>query len=154
MIIEWTRNKVKVIPCTIPETGVVLDKIVLLPGMNEVKEEKWKSARHNVLDQINRKIINEIHAEVKVEKKVVEDPETKEKKSITTTTISAKQLSKIPAKDAEEIVKKTFNLETLKKWKKKESRESVRMEIMNQIEAVETLGEDKAKKKAEAEDKD
>lgn len=140
MIIEQTENRVNIIPC-VERNGVVNNKITLLPGCNDVDDELWKKARVSVKDKIERGLIKEHHA--KVEEKEVPIPNTDKKRKVIK--IDSKDLKDLEPEEAEEIVKNTFSLKTLGKWKKSESRDSVRNVILNQIEQVEKHGEEKPK---------
>ncbi len=151
MIIEWKKNGPKVIPAGRYKKGEnpIKKNILLLPGMNEIDDDLWKAARKLVLHQIGKYII-EHHAQVSEQKKVIEDPETKEKKEETVVEIKSKEFKKLDISRAIEIVQDTWNIDTLKKWEKEEGRDSVRAEIKNQIEKIEKFGEDrKGKNKGE-----
>lgn len=132
MILNWTKDRI-----------LKVGDLTLLPGMNEVSDEQWLVVRGDVKDHLDRKNLLEVHAEVV--KKV--DPETKKE---VFKIESAKTLKQLAAKEAEEVVKQTFNLKTLGKWLKEEARDSVRVEIRNQIDSVNKFGEDKAKEKSDA----
>ena len=161
MIVGWRKKGagVKIIPVS-AANGVVVGKVTLLPGNNEVKDEDWAIARNQVKDEIDRGLIKEIEMEVKTIEKDVEtgeiDPKTKKSKTEKKkeTVIKAKEFKKIEIKQAIEIVNNTSNLATLEKWRKKEGRDSVRAAIQNQIEEVEKYGEEKTRNKEESKDND
>lgn len=140
MIIEWTKVNVKIIP--IIKGNVNIGKVTLLPGNNEVNKEEWEAARVHVLDQIKTGVIKEHATQVTEE---VSGGKGKPKKPITKLTV--KEFNKLDIPEAEEIVKNTFNLKTLKTWKKKEGRDTVAALIKEQIELVEKHGTEAKKKK-------
>jgi hypothetical protein len=154
MLVEWTKMKVKIIP-VVGANGKSTENIILLPGVTDVDDEKWNKVRSLVDQDIRTKRIIEHHAtvtDIEVETEVeVKDEESgemkkeikKEKKPFH----KGKSLKSLTPDEAEEIVKNTFNLETLNKWKTNENRDSIRAAIMNQIELVEKEGRDAAEKK-------
>jgi len=155
MIINWKRQCIKVIP-VVAANGIEVDTVTLLPGNNAVDPKVWQQARLNVLNQIGNSII-EVAAQVEEKQeptgKKIKDKngkEISEKKLVTI--VKGKTLKQLDTKSAEEVVLDTYNLDTLKKWKEKENRDSVRSAILNQIEIVEKDGPE-AKKKKEAEEK-
>jgi len=144
MIVKWKKERLKVIPYKVK--NVLAGKIILLPGYNDVDEKEWVHARVGVKDLIGKDII-EVATEVKKTVKKVEDPVTKEVTEKTEVTIISKKFKALSLEKASEIVADTYNMETLKKWKKNESRDSIRKDISNQIDKIEKYGEEKAKKK-------
>lgn len=66
-----------------------------------------------------------------VGKDISDETETKPEETITAITL---QDMEVP--EAVEVIKETYNLETLEKWKSETGVESMRLEIMNQIELV------------------
>lgn len=126
MIVEWTKNCVKVI-------SAKGKRAQLLPGNNEIKTEDWKVLREHVLGQIESKIIIEHEVSLDtIEKK------TGGGKVIGTKTVlkEAKEFLDLDAKAAIALVKKTSSLETLQKWHDEETRESVLTALMKRIDAV------------------
>lgn len=167
MIIKWTGSGIKM--CPVIGSGIkTTGTIMLHPGNNEVNKDDWAMARQHCLNEINSgdpkgEIIDTVNSTIEVKEELIEvdiiDPTTNqqvidartqkvrtEKKKVNKVTITVKEFKKLKLEEAEAIVKETFALETLKKWEKKESRDSVRAEIKNQIEIVETYHEDKKKK--------
>ena len=141
MLVNWTQDRIRVIP--VLRNGIQAEKdLVLLPGINDVPDDTWALARIHIAQDLKDKTILEVKGEVEE----VIDPETKNK----TWKITSKTLKEIPAKEAEAIVKETFNLSTLNKWLTDDPRDSVRTEIRNQIDSVNKHGEDEAKRKADA----
>jgi len=146
MIVEWTKDRVNVIPC-LGSGGLIVSKVVLLPGFNDIPDDQWNQARINAKDDIDRKIIVEVSPEKKEEKIKAKDPKSGIETETTVVSYTGKSLKKMTPTEAEDIVKGTFNLMTLKKWNKAESRDSIKAAIMNQIDMVEKYGEDQAKQK-------
>jgi hypothetical protein len=128
MIINWTKERILTVPVVSGDANspAQTGTIILVPGCNEVNTESWTQVRNSVKDKLKDKTIIEEHVTEK-EGKIV-----------------AKEFKALSAAQASEIVEKTYNLKTLTSWKNKESRESVRISIMNQINKVENY---KPKKK-------
>lgn len=131
MILNWTKDRV-----------LTAGDLIILPGMNEVSDEKYLAVRGDLKIHLEKKALIEVQAQVTTKL----EPETKKE----ITEIKSKTLKELPAREAEQVVSETFNLKTLGGWLKAEARDSVRVSIQNQIDSVEKYGEDKAKKKAEA----
>lgn len=143
MIIEWTKDNIKVIP--VLQGTLNIGKVTLLPGNNEVDEELWKNACLHVKNDIATGKIKVHHAEVNIKDvtpKAGKDDKESPKPEYEVK-ISARKLGKLSIQEAEEIVKNTYNLDTLAKWKKKEGRDTVAALIRLQIEAVEKHGTEK-----------
>lgn len=144
MIINWTESRLKVVP--VKGKG----NIILQPGNNEVDESLWNECRGILTRDIKAGRVKEVH--VKKEEKIIE-PEKKGpggkilKPAEKVTTVKGKGLKDLSLEEAEAVVNETFALDTLKKWKKTESRDSIRTAIMNQIETVEKFGENKKEDK-------
>lgn len=117
------QNKTKHVKGIVdPKTG---KKVYLLPGNNQVSAEVWEAVRPHIVNEIGKSVI-EVAGKVteKDGKVVVEDK-------------SIKQLS---TQEAEAVVAGTYDLKTLNEWKASETRDSVRLAIMKQIDAVEAVG--------------
>jgi len=126
MIIQNTQKHIRGI--SDPKTGA---KVYLLPGNNKVDSKIWEHVRAHVSDAIGKTIIE-------VAGKVTE----KEGQMV----IEDKDLKDLAVGVAEEVVGKTYNLETLEAWKTKETRDSIRLSIMNQIEKIMKVGAKQASK--------
>lgn len=148
MIIEWKKNNINYIECFNP-VGIKTGSITLLPGQNEVEDELWKGARVHVQDDIDRGNIIEKFAKVEIKKEI--DPETKKEK-IEVKIENSKDFHNLSLQDQIEVVKDTYNIKTLKEWKKKSAKDSVISEINNQIEMIEEHGEEKTKNKNDNEE--
>ena len=147
MIVKLKKTGIKRIPI-LNTSKAEVGAITLLPGINDIPDEQWKAARQLVANEIPRyieeiaavEVVEEVPTGKKVEKtvgqgknkKTVEVDEKVKKKYM-----KGKPLSKLDAQIAESLIKETFNLETLNKWKDKEARDSVRVVILQQIETVE-----------------
>lgn len=124
MIIQNTLKHIRGI--VDPKSG---KKVYLLPGNNKVDAEAWEQLRPHVAELIGKTLIEVAGKVTDKDGKV---------------TIEDKDLKDLQIAQAEDVVKKTFSLETLESWKVKETRDSVRLAIMNQIEKVNAVGAKKA----------
>ena len=140
MIVSWEKPNagLKILTAQTKE-NLVSARITLAPGKNDVPDHLWDAAKHNLSHDPEAKWIKEFS-----EKKVVEKLPAGMREAAAKKIGNGKyEISKsIPLKDvkpqeAEEIIRDTFNLKTLEKWKKEESRDSVRAAILNQIETIE-----------------
>jgi len=133
MILESTASGVKIVPYRRGEGLPVTGKLIILPGHNEIDTKDWNCARKEkgIISDLKRGVLIEHFAKEVVEK--VTDEEGKEKP---VKVLKAKEFIQLNNQEAADIVQNTFDLKTLKAWKKKEQRESVRVEIINQIDSV------------------
>ena len=111
-----------------PKTG---KKVYLLPGNNQVSPEVWEAVRPHAVQDIGKTIIEVAGKVTEKDGKVVVEDKT------------IKQLS---TQEAEAAVAGTYDLKTLNEWKNSETRDSVRLAIMKQIDAVEAVGSSAAAK--------
>ena len=148
MIVEWTENRIKVIPKVQQTTKVtkegeekvetiILGDVVLAPGFNEVADEEWALARVTAKDDITKARIREEW--VKAEKsKAGEEPKI-------ATEIDGVQMVPAQLKDINrprviQVVKETYHVPTLQKWIDSEMRQDVRLELYNRIEEITKKG--------------
>lgn len=82
----------------------------LFPGVNHIADELWAEVKKALGARVGKDII-----EVLKDSKAVD-------------------LVKLPAGEAEALVKECLSVELLEDWKAKETRDSIRLAIMNQIE--------------------
>lgn len=158
MIVNWKKPGAGIltIPCIQKINGVnVISKtLVLIPGHNDIPDKDWKIAKYSAKGKIETGLLEEIVVKTIVEKtiekeviKKIKAKNGKEEKVIVIEVqkkkeeIDATELKNIPAKKAREIIKDTWNLETLKNWLDKESRDEIRAVIYNQMETVNKEGE-------------
>ena len=108
-----------------PVEGVSFTKtlVQLLPGVNEVTEEEWKSMRPNIADEIER-------GEIKILAQKVSDGRGKPGGR------KAKDLVQMPVNIAVTYISECMNPETLVKWYKEETREEVRIHITKKLEKL------------------
>lgn len=99
----------------------------MLSGVNVIDNAVWLRLRGGVADRIGEKRDDKSFTEVGVEIK-------NDKGKVT---IIAKDLAELELKLASELIGKTLDVEVLKEWKKKVSREDLRAEILTQIEKME-----------------
>jgi len=160
MIVNWKGDGLKVISVIDASSGkkVITGTVTLLPGHNIVKDTDWenmekqdslqlsiKSGRlvpigkqaEKVIKENVVKIVEEEDEDGNISKK--KKIEKKEKKITATEPILLKDMK---AEEARQIVKDTYNLETLEAWRKDEGRDEIRAEIANQIDFVNRGGKD------------
>lgn len=137
MIIHWKPNRVKVVPIVAKNSPTVVGKVTLMPGNNVITDSEWDGIKDNLKYELEKGLISEIVQEI---------PEVDKEGKETGKKVTVKEFRKMEAERAEEIVKDTYNLKTLKSWKKNESRDSVRAAIQNQIDAIEEGNADREKK--------
>ena len=108
-----------------PVEGVAFRKtlVQLLPGVNEVTEEEWKSMRPNIADELER-------GEIKILAQKVSDGRGKPGGR------KAKDLVQMPVNIAVTYVGECMNPETLIKWYKEETREEVRIHITKKLQKL------------------
>ena len=108
-----------------PVEGVSFTKtlVQLLPGVNEVTEEEWKSMRPNIADELER-------GEIKILAQKVSDGRGKPGGR------KAKDLVQMPVNIAVTYISECMNPETLVKWYKEETREEVRIHITKKLEKL------------------
>ena len=108
-----------------PVEGVAFTKtlVQLLPGVNEVTEEEWKSMRPNIADELER-------GEIKILAQKVSDGRGKPGGR------KAKDLVQMPVNIAVTYVGECMNPETLIKWYKEETREEVRIHITKKLQKL------------------
>jgi hypothetical protein len=176
MIIESKKKGIQIVPVLgekLNGAKQITSNVTLFPGMNEVSDDIWNVIKDSLKDDIERsllipgearKVKKEVEVEKEIEKKVEKpDPKDPDKTIEITEKVTVKEkeekevdesipFKELKSEEAEKIVKDTWNLKTLKEWKKKEARESVRIVILEQIDHIKKYGEDK-KKKIEEEDK-
>ena len=108
-----------------PVEGVAFTKtlVQLLPGVNEVTEEEWKSMRPNIADELER-------GEIKILAQKVSDGRGKPGGR------KAKDLVQMPVNIAVTYISECMNPETLVKWYKEETREEVHIHITKKLEKL------------------
>lgn len=121
------QDHVKVVPLipVSPEAKKVKltrNQIQLLPGTNEISDDEWLVIKDHVKKDIENKII------IPIEKTV-----TPSKRAPTG---KAKSLKEMPSPEAIALVEKCTNPETLTKWYNEETREDVRLRIVNQMKEI------------------
>jgi len=131
MIVNWKK----------PGAGLLVIPVVnLLPGHNDVPDDIWALGRKHCDNHLSAGNLVEIGEDKPV--KVMEEqvnPETgkKEKVSVEKIVTSPLTLKKMSPQKAIEVVKDTYSLDTLNKWRKEETRDEIRAELLNQIELIE-----------------
>jgi len=120
MIVNWKRKNAGLKTIDIPNANGKTERtIFFLPGNNEISEDDWKKIKSNkqIQEEIKMGDIEEIYGVDESNKK----------------TTSIKEMK---AEDAIKIISETYDLKTLKKWRKQDSRDEVRSELKNRIEYI------------------
>jgi hypothetical protein len=112
---------VPLIPVTADTNNLKLDRaqVQLLPGINEVSDNEWKVIQPHLAGEIKSGVITVIEKEVK---KSTRAPEGK-----------ARNLKELPVMDAVVLVGETVNPDTLNRWYQKETREEIRLTIIERM---------------------
>jgi hypothetical protein len=97
-------------------------QVQLLPGTNEVTDDEWKIMKVHLVREIERKEISIIEGNPAKDKKV---PGGK-----------AHDLKDLPAHQAVTLVAECVNPDTLRKWYKEETREEVRLAIVEKMKEL------------------
>lgn len=131
MLINWKKEKAGLHMIPVMAKNNKIEKYIkLVPGFNDIDDKDWENAEKNsdvkaLVDSGDIEVVKEV---------VNPDKEAKDKK------IKVSSLKDLPANEAEKIIADTWDVDVLKSWKKKESRDSVRTTIMNQLENIEKAG--------------
>lgn len=146
MIVKWTKPNagLKILHARSTKNkdqSVVSGKgmVILQPGANEVDDELWKIARESLSHDPEKNFIIEVVAKEIVEKlpEGMKESEAKKTPDGKYEITGGKSISSLDKNQALELISDTWNLETLKKWRKESSSEELRTAIANQIEEVE-----------------
>lgn len=130
MIINWKKKNAGLLTISsISKSGDILKTISLLPGHNEVEDSDWENIKGQLKDKIENDLIEVI--EIKDVKEVEVDGKLKKK------AVNRTKLTEIPAVQAVEIISETYDLKTLRGWRKVEGRDEIRAVLAEQILAVE-----------------
>jgi hypothetical protein len=129
MLIRYSpkADHVKCVPL-IPTTDelkkltLTRSQVQLLPGVNEVTDDEWKVLEVHLNREIKRKEIIKIEKEVQKSKRA---PGGK-----------AKNLTEFPADKAVAFVNECVNPDTLKKWYQEETREEVRLAVVEKMKEL------------------
>jgi hypothetical protein len=97
-------------------------QVQLLPGVNEVTDDEWKIMKPHLVAEIKGKVITIMEKEVQKSKRA---PDGK-----------AKNLKEMPADEAIGLVAECLNPDTLKKWFREETREEVRLSIVEKMKEL------------------
>jgi hypothetical protein len=97
-------------------------QVQLLPGINEVTDDEWKVMKPCLAAELKSGIITVIEKEVAKSKRA---PDGK-----------ARHLKELPTMDAVALVGETVNPDTLNKWYQKETREEVRLTIIERMKEL------------------
>lgn len=118
MLVKFTENRALMVPIA---DGLPLLRI--FPGVNEVEDATWNKVRDTVKTKLDAGKLVELHATSKKDQKGVE-------------TFTGKTLKDLDHNAAESCVKDCLDRDLLDRWKKLETRDSVRLAISNQLEEL------------------
>lgn len=135
MLVNWTKNGVKVIQ--VPSSK---EMVVLAPGYNQINDAQWKECRNLVLCQIADGAIVEEWLDVEKDGTKHKDAEffvRHDDPKLVATTVRIPAIFKdITRKRTNQVIEETFNPKTLQVWYDDESRDDVRVKIFKQLEGV------------------
>jgi hypothetical protein len=141
MIVNWKKEKagINIIPLVVEKDGkkISTGNLMLLPGHNDIPDDKWKMAEDSCKTHIEAGNIEIIGADW--------DKETKKKKTVKTgdKEKSAESIKDVSPKKAKDIISNTYNIDTLTKWQEEETRDETRLQITKQIDKVKSHGSKK-----------
>ena len=141
IFLEWTADCIKHIE----------NKTFLNTGINELDVATWERVRWMVTDIVVAEGTRLTDEEKKIGRIIevgatVEAPASKgtDKPATGAAKVkSAKTLADFGPSEAEKLVRDTNSLKTLEAWKKSESRDSVRVAILEQIDVINGVKKDK-----------
>jgi hypothetical protein len=115
---------VPLIPSSAETKNLKLDRsqVQLLPGINEVTDDEWLVMKPHLAAEIKSRVITVVEKEVAKSKRA---PEGK-----------ARNLKELPSVDAVALVGETVNPDTLNRWYQKETREEVRLSIVERMKEL------------------
>lgn len=127
MIVNWTEERMKVIPVIPTEkiTAIDLggkDQVILYPGYNNIPDKIFEAIKPHIADDIALR-------RIKLASVPVKDGAKGEIKAI--------PVKEVPLAKLKDMVKKCVNLESLRTWLDAESRPDARLVIQKRIDEVE-----------------
>jgi len=117
MLVEW--KEARALSVHVPSKGRSSDKVVFVPGFNEVDDQMWSSMTEH----------RGVQPFIKSRSLVAKSPARDNKKS-------GKGLLKFDIPEAEEIIDRTYGKAILQEWKSHENRGAVIQMIDKQIQRV------------------
>lgn len=97
-------------------------QVQLLPGPNEVTDDEWQVMKPCLAAEIKSRVITVIEKDVAKSKRA---PNGK-----------ARNLAELPSMDAVGLIAETVSPDTLKKWYQKETRDEVRLGIVERMKEL------------------
>jgi len=140
MILKWNKKCLKVIPVKGKKSNNIKSKIVLMFGYNDIIDEYWPLIEPIVQDRLDDGMLEVIAQEKEVTRK---GPGGKERNVVEKKPIPFSELSSVKA---DKLIEETFNLKTLEKWLKKETRDEVRLSLKERIDYIKKETSQTAKK--------
>ncbi len=140
MLLRWNEQRLLVVPLLKPVAVEALKGMspsdaqvaitptgtkVLYPGINDLDDSEWALAKPHVMDLLNRRSVDD------KTKKALEQVSLTVGKSTGVT-----EFKKTSPNQANLLIKETVNPETLRKWDRLETRDSVRLYLKKQMETV------------------
>jgi hypothetical protein len=115
---------VPLIPSAAETKNLKLERtqVQLLPGINEVSDDEWQVMKPHLAGEIKSGVIKVVEKEVKKSSRA---PDGK-----------ARNLKELPSMDAVALVGETVNPDTLNKWYQEETREEVRLTIVEHMKEL------------------
>ena len=142
MLLEYKpkQEHIKIVPLVpvgdaAKKVKLTRNQVQLLPGTNEVSDGEWIVMKEHLKRELETRVIVPIEKEVTTSKRA---PDGK-----------AKNLKEMPTAEAVALVDNCNNPETLTKWHREETRDEVRVHI---VERMKELGMDVPKLKAASSD--
>ena len=111
----------------------------LVPGINEIEDKVWGEVRGQLLEEIKSWLIKEHGVKVGEKLLALPDPLPPYLSKFTPQAhevVSALTLAKTDVKAAAELVAKTYDLDLLAKWRDSETRDSIRLSIVERIAKI------------------
>lgn len=125
MLIKSKPERVVMVPKNTTKGKKVKSKdmVQFLPGYNEIDDKDWNAIQKNCKKKLDS-------GDMEILKK---DDEA----------VSFLEIAKEDPDSAREVIRATYRIDTLEKWRKETSRDELRAEIMNQIDTVKNHGRKK-----------
>lgn len=139
MIIEWKKNRLKIIPLLGLKASKGASQLVLMPGFNDVNDALWKEIKTKFklirfsLDEgdiVEKVVTTKLETTNKNGKKEVKEKEV----------TSFKDMS---SEDCIKIIDDTWDIKVMKNWKKEDDRADIRNYIDEHIAKIKDNKADK-----------
>lgn len=141
MIVELKGQNPKIIPITDANNITIVDRIVLLPGMNDVSDEKWEKARKNLTGTWEwsklkeHKTEKQVEVEVEIETEVNGKTVVKKNKKLEKKEVGL-NFSEVKEDEAKSMIDNCYNVKTLEDWKEQTNYDNVKSYINKRLENI------------------